>query len=71
MLTITISCKIVQTTERAILIQDGSVDHKGYSIGHWIPRSQCDLSELDPDGAVGTIVDLEVNEWLAKERGLI
>jgi hypothetical protein len=71
MKTTTIACKIVQTTEKAILIHDGSEDKDGYPIGHWIPKTQCDLEELDPDTCVGSMVELEVSEWLAKERGLI
>lgn len=71
MKTIGIACKVVAVTGNALLIHDGTTDKEGNPVGHWIPKAQCDLSEVDETKIEGNHLDLEVSEWLAKERGLI
>lgn len=34
----------------------------------WIPKSQCELTAVE---GKGTLFDLELSEWLAKDKGLI
>jgi hypothetical protein len=56
-----ITCKIEHETERAWLIDDGS----GKTT--WIPKSQGEIYDRMNDG----LVDLFVEEWILKEKGLI
>ena len=56
-----INCKLEHETERAWLIDDGS----GQT--HWIPKSQGEVYERRSDGTL----DLFVEEWILKEKGLI
>lgn len=56
-----INCKIKHETERAWLIDDGSGREN-----LWVPKSQAEAYARQ-DGTV----DLFVEEWIAKEKGLI
>lgn len=54
-----INCKILRETERAWLIDDGNKEV-------WVPKSQSEAYRL----ADGT-TDLFVEQWIAKDKGLI
>lgn len=56
--TITISAEILQETDEAILISTTGEDT-------WLPKSQIDYA-----GDRGDVVDIEIPEWLADEKGL-
>lgn len=59
---IEIACELRRETESAYLIHDG--DRQA-----WIPKSQCSTFEPSKPGSkCGT---LDVEEWLAHEKGLI
>ena len=55
-----INCKVKYETERAWLIDEGTKEV-------WIPKSQGEIYTRNLDGTV----DLFVEEWIAKEKGLI
>lgn len=57
-----VNCTIKHETERAWLIDDGSGREN-----LWVPKSQGEVYERRADGTV----DLFVEEWIAKEKGLI
>lgn len=65
-----IMVKVIQETEAAILVTDEEVDSKGDLIKHWLPKSQINWGDFKLS-KLPSIVEIEVNEWLAKERGLI
>jgi hypothetical protein len=56
---VSVNCKIEHETERAWLIDEGTKKV-------WIPKSQGEVYRLS-DGTV----DLFVEEWIAKEKGII
>ena len=58
---VTIACKIVRETEKAYLINDGSRKDV------WVPKSQCkwEPSDAKDEG------EMEMPEWIAKDKGLI
>lgn len=59
-------------TEKAVLVTEGAEDGEGKVASHWIPFSQCNFADLDETRLRrGDNINLEVSEWLAKERGLI
>lgn len=62
--------QVIQETENAILVTDGDVDSQGAQIKHWLPKSQINWGDFTLKRLPAT-VEIEVNEWLAKERGLI
>jgi len=55
-----INCTLEHETERAWLINDGTGTH-------WIPKSQAEIYEKRSDGTI----DMFVEEWILKEKGLI
>jgi hypothetical protein len=54
-----INCKLIRTTDKALLIDDGKDKI-------WFPKSQCEIYER----ADGTH-DLFAEEWILKAKGLI
>jgi hypothetical protein len=58
---IEITCEIVGETEQAIRIWDGSQEF-------WLPKSQTNFDEI---GLCPGVIELEVAEWLAQDKGLI
>ena len=58
---ITITGVILHETDLAIRFSDG-----GHPI--WLPKSQIEIGEPDPKTK---LVDIEVPEWLAKNKALI
>ena len=61
---------VIQETEAAILVTDEATDSKGDLIKHWLPKSQLNWGDFTLK-KLPSVVEIEVNEWLAKERGLI
>lgn len=68
---IPIKVRILHKTQQAVMIAAGGVDKEGNPIAHWIPRSQCDFHTVEDIYEEGKPLDLNISEWLAKERGLI
>lgn len=63
---VTVECKIVRATEKAVQIEDGGGDT------HWLPRS-CLHGGDDGlvDGSIGDDVQLKVRRWIAEREGII
>ena len=57
-----ITVRLVQTTDRAILVNDSDDIDKAV----WLPKSQIEFEEKG-----GDIVEVTLPEWLAIERGLV
>lgn len=57
-----ITVRLVQQTERAILVCDSDDLDKAV----WLPKSQVEFEEK-----AGDIVEVTLPEWLAIERGLV
>lgn len=57
---VTINCRIVHTTEKAVKIDDG----KNFA---WVPKSAIE-EEDELDASTKSIT---IPEWMAKEKGLI
>lgn len=58
-----VSVTFKRETDRAILVNDGDKDI-------WLPKSQCSIAAEDfPEP--GEAIEIEVAEWLAKEKGLL
>ena len=60
---IEMSVTFKRETDLAVLINDGDKDI-------WLPKSQLGSYEFCDTGP-GEVIDIEVAEWLAKEKGLI
>lgn len=61
-------------TEKAVLVTEGEGDPEDQDSipSHWIPFSQCNFDDYDEAKLRrGDVINLEVSEWLAKERGLV
>lgn len=51
-------------TDRAVLVNDGEYDF-------WLPKSQVTIEGGEFPDEAGTAIEIELPEWLAKEKGLI
>lgn len=68
---IPVKVRVRHKTQQAVLVENGATDKDGNPLAHWIPRSQCDFHTVEDIYEEGKALDLNISEWLAKERGLI
>lgn len=54
---------VVTQTDRAFLVTDGSVEV-------WLPKSQTKTIASAVDARGVEVIELEIPDWLAEERGL-
>jgi len=61
---ITVSVEFITHTAGAVLVKDGDEEA-------WIPKSKIENDEDDWDSLkLGDILDLDIPEWLAEDKGL-
>ena len=81
--TVTITTMLVQESDRAFAFWDGAtheiVDAVTGEIStrkhyNWVPKSQCTIksrTRANEGGKAVVIVEVELPEWLARQRGLL
>ena len=62
-----IACTVtfIRSTKDAVLVRDGDKDVV------WLPKSQIEYDNDGGDPGTGTIIDVNVPEWLAEEKDLL
>jgi hypothetical protein len=65
---LSLSVQIRRTTEKALLVCDGSKDKEGKDHEVWLPRSQI---ESEDELKVGEVADITLPRWLVEEKGFI
>jgi hypothetical protein len=63
-----ISLKVLQKTEKAVLVTEGLLDKDGKQINHWLPFSQIEPDKEDLE--TGKVCVITIPQWLIEEKGL-
>lgn len=63
-----LSVKLLQVSEKALLVTEEVKDKEDKLITHWVPRSQIE-NEEEFDWEIGKVITFSIPRWLFEKKG--
>jgi hypothetical protein len=62
---IEVTAKVLQETDKALLVTEEVKDEKGRQVNHWLPKSQIDSQDWE----IGKVHTITMPRWLFESKG--